>query len=114
TEQANYNGEPYGGGQKGEFRRRTVPVDEFEANRWGLYNVHGNVWEWTQDCWNENNEGNPGNGSARTTDDCMEHVIRGGSWLREPQSLRAANRSGVIVDDKPAPDVGFRLARILL
>jgi formylglycine-generating enzyme required for sulfatase activity len=53
--QANYDGtaEPYrGGGSKGEYRRRTVPVDSFEPNLWGFYNVHGNVWEWTEDCWN--------------------------------------------------------------
>jgi formylglycine-generating enzyme required for sulfatase activity len=113
--QANYDGsaEPYkGGGTKGEYRGKTVPVDSFEANPWGLFNVHGNVWDWTEDCWSDSNQGNPGNGSARTTGDCGRRVVRGGSWDNIPQSLRAANRYG------DAPDVrydilGFRLARTL-
>ena len=66
---------------KGEYRKATVPVDSFEANPWGLYQVHGNVWEWTEDCWNDSNTGNPGNGSARTTGDCSRRVLRGGSWV---------------------------------
>ena len=92
---ANYNGDFLyaGGGSKGEYRQRTVPVDSFEPNPWGLYNVHGNAWEWTEDCWNASNSGNPGNGSARTTGDCRLRVLRGGSWVDLPQNLRSASRT---------------------
>jgi formylglycine-generating enzyme required for sulfatase activity len=111
-DQANYNGVfTYAGGATGEFRRQTMPVDSFEANPWGLFNVHGNVWDWTADCWNDSNQGNPGNGSARATSDCLARVIRGGSWSLVPQLLRAASRLGNFSVRNGY--VGFRLARTL-
>jgi formylglycine-generating enzyme required for sulfatase activity len=113
--QANYDGsvEPYkGGGSEGEYRRRTVPVDSFEPNPWGLYNVHGNVWEWTEDCWYGSNTGNPGDGRARTTGDCNQRVVRGGSWANAPWGLRSASRAGSITGYRDS-DRGFRLARTL-
>jgi formylglycine-generating enzyme required for sulfatase activity len=111
--QANYDGNfTYGGGMKGEYRARTVPVDSFEPNPWGLFNVHGNVWDWMADCWDDSNQGNPDNGSARTTGDCMYRVVRGGSWYFNPQDLRAAsrNRYSTVIRGN---DLGFRLARTL-
>ena len=66
-DQANYAGdeEPYqGGGQKGEDRQKTQPVKSFQPNPWGLYQVHGNVGEWVEDCWNETYNGAPTDGSA--------------------------------------------------
>jgi formylglycine-generating enzyme required for sulfatase activity len=62
--QANYNGTYiYGNSPTGEYRQRTVPVDLFRSNRWNIFQVHGNVWEWTQDCWHENYAGAPADGS---------------------------------------------------
>jgi formylglycine-generating enzyme required for sulfatase activity len=112
SKQANYDGEELyrGGGNKGEFRRQTVPVDSFEANPWGLFNVHANVAEWTEDCWNDSHQGNPGNGSARKTGDCDTRVVRGGSWISLPQRLRAASRGRVSTDYRSG-SYGFRLAR---
>jgi formylglycine-generating enzyme required for sulfatase activity len=106
--QANYDGsaDPYeGGGSKGEHRLHTMPVDSFESNPWGHYQVHGNVWEWTEDCWTSGNTGNPGDGSARTTGNCISWVFRGGSWVSPPQHLRSAYRNA----GDWGNDVGFRL-----
>jgi formylglycine-generating enzyme required for sulfatase activity len=116
-EQANFFGraEPYkGGGAKGEDRRRTMPVDSFEPNPWGLYQVHGNVFEWTEDCWNDSNNGNPGDGSARTTGECSRRVLRGGDWVKPPHYLRSAYRLNLWNStDTRNVGFGFRVARTL-
>jgi formylglycine-generating enzyme required for sulfatase activity len=112
-QQANYDGsaDPYkGGGSKGEYRQHTMLVDSFEPNPWGLYNVHGNIWEWTEDCWNGSNTGNPGDGSARTTGDCTSRVLRGSSFVSPPRYLRSAYRTVFSHDTR---SYGFRLARTL-
>jgi formylglycine-generating enzyme required for sulfatase activity len=94
-------------------RHRTVPVDSFEPNPWGLYNVHGNVWDWTEDCWNDSNAGNPGDGRARTPGDCTKRMVRGGSWVDVfPEILRSAERNSQEADLR-LPIQSFRLARTL-
>lgn len=123
TNQANYNGHhTYGAGLKGEYRAKTVPVDTFTPNPWGLYQVHGNVEEWTEDCFHDNYENAPTNGSAWTSGDCKRRVQRGGAWWGDPGRLRSAYRHGWSADTSSIsygpPNVlrisfGFRVARTL-
>jgi len=102
----------FGGNQGMAHRRKTVPVHSFEANPWGLYNVHGNVWDWVEDCWHENYQGAPTDGSAWTTGECKYRVLRGGSWNDSPRYLRSAYRLGSSPDFR-YNTIGFRLARTL-
>jgi formylglycine-generating enzyme required for sulfatase activity len=77
---------------KGEYRQKTLPVDSFEPNPWGLYQVHGNIYEWVEDCWHPNYEGAPNDGSAWATPDCERRVLRGGAWNFASWHLRSASR----------------------
>ena len=72
---------------------RTTPVGSFAANAWGVHDMHGNVWEWVQDCWNDNYEGTPTDGSAWLLGNCSVRVMRGGSWFDRPKGLRSAFRN---------------------
>ena len=93
-------------------RTKTAPVGSFEANGWGLHDMQGNVWEWVRDCWNDNYEGAPADGSAWLSGDCSRHVRRGGSWNNEPWFLRSANRGryGYTPRDR-FYTYGFRIVR---
>ncbi len=113
TAQANYNGnQTYGAGKKGEYRKKTSPVGTFPANPFGLHEMHGNVLEWCQDCWNGNYKGASSDGSALLSGDQSLRVYRGGSWGSGPQYLRSANRSGDAPSSRGSA-LGFRLARTL-
>jgi formylglycine-generating enzyme required for sulfatase activity len=92
---------------------QTHPVGEKEVNPWGLHDVHGNVWEWVQDCWHAKYEGAPADGSAWGAEaggDCGRRVVRGGSWDDGPEFLRSAFRTryGAVYR---LYDLGFRLAQ---
>ena len=91
---------------------RTFPVGAKVANAFGLYDMHGNVWEWVEDCWTDSYAGAPSGGWAWTSGDCSGHVLRGGSWLIEPGKVRSANRNRIITGDR-GYSIGFRIARTL-
>ena len=90
---------------------KTAPVGSFEANSWGLHDMHGNVMEWVQDCWNESYEGAPTDGSAWRSGNCSERVVRGGAWLSYPRYLRSSYRSRISIDYRYSNNIGFRVAR---
>ena len=109
TDQVNYDGNyPYKDGKKGEYREETVKVKEFPCNTWGLYEMHGNVWEWCEDWYGDYDTEKaidpkgPDSGNSR--------VLRGGSWIYSGRYVRSAIR------DRYSPgycdvNLGFRLAR---
>jgi len=93
-----------------------APVGSFEPNPFGLYDMLGNVWQWTEDCWNESYVGAPADGSAWTRGDCRKRVLRGGSWSNLPEFLRSATRSKANAaggDFDYSSYAGFRVARTL-
>jgi formylglycine-generating enzyme required for sulfatase activity len=92
--------------------KQTAPVGGFEPNTFGLHDVIGNVWEWTEDCWNGSYEGAPGNGRPWETGDCGRRVVRGGSWDGNPDDARSAYRDW-LEPGLRSYDLGFRLARTL-
>ena len=93
-------------------RKQTAPAGSFPANVFGLHDVHGNVWEWVEDCRNVNYQGAPSDGSARMSGDCSSRVLRGGSWFNEPRYLRSALRGRGRTGNR-SYGLGFRVARTL-
>ena len=90
----------------------TVPVGSYSPNGFGLYDVHGNVWEWVGDCYAESYEGAPTDGSVWEAGDCSKSVLRGGSWYLYPRDLRSANRVRNFTGFRNISG-GFRIARTL-
>ena len=90
--------------------KRTAEVGRYQPNSFGLYDMHGNVWEWVEDCWNGNYAGAPSDGRAWTQGDCGRRVIRGGSWGNYPWPLRSAGRSRDTRSYRH-DSIGFRLAQ---
>ena len=99
-----------------DFRRNlneTTEVGSYPPNSFGLYDMHGNVWEWCEDVWHDSYEGAPSDGAAWTEDgDQSRRVLRGGSWYNYPRYLRSANRNWGLADDRGI-NRGFRVARTL-
>ncbi|NER29149.1 MAG: formylglycine-generating enzyme family protein [Symploca sp. SIO1C4] len=111
TELANYNGNyTYGDGVKGEYRGETTPVGYFEfANAFGLYDMHGNVFEWCEDDYHKSYEDAPTDGSAwRSSDEDTTKVTRGGSWYFRPLYCRCASR-GYYNPDEDYDTFGLRV-----
>jgi eukaryotic-like serine/threonine-protein kinase len=109
----NYDGNyTYGKAAKGENRKKTTMVGSFPANLFGLYDMHGNLWEWCLDEWSDNYNNAPNDGSARgditSRDKSKIHVLRGGSWGSYPNVCRSANRFRG-KSDLQVNDVGFRV-----
>ena len=90
----------------------TAPVGSFAPNAFGLYDVLGNVSEWTEDCWNNGYLGAPTDGSAWQAGDCSGRVLRGGSWSNGPWNLRSASRHGILAGSRGYSG-GFRVARTI-
>jgi len=114
-EHANYDGHfTYNDGPKGSSHGGTTRVGSYQPNPWGLFDMHGNVWEWTQDTVHDNYLGAPIDGSAwEQGGDKARRILRGGAWLYQPRYLRSALRNGysaLLANDV----VGFRVARKLV
>jgi formylglycine-generating enzyme required for sulfatase activity len=92
-------------------QEKTAPVGSFHPNPFGLYDVLGNVAQWTDDCWNENYTDAPADGSPWLTGDCKRRVARGGDWANFPWVVRSGRRSGFLPDAYNF--VGFRVAKSL-
>lgn len=99
TDQANFNGGyTYNGSAEGVFRQQTSAVGSFPANAFGLHDIHGNLYEFVEDCWHESYVGAPDDGSPWVSDGCENRVQRDGSWKSRPSFVRAASRARVIAN----------------
>ena len=112
TEQANYDGNVIcGKGKQGVYREKTTPVGSFPDNKFGLYDLHGNVWEWCEDVWHEKYENAPKDGSSWNENNSQVsfRTLRGGSWYSDPEFCRSADRSSFNAGNC-INYIGFRLA----
>lgn len=112
TDQANFDGtHAYGKGWRGVSRGSTLPVKSFLPNAWGLYDMHGNVWEWVEDSDHSSYDGAPCNDSAWIDQESEYRILRGGSWYNYAGNCRSANRGRLNPSYKQYNN-GFRLVMI--
>lgn len=109
--QANYNAGASADldGNNHPWQQKTMPANSFEPNPWCLYQMHGNVWEWVEDCWRRDYGGDI---PDREGPEIYKRVLRGGSWMNGPRGLRSARRHAAEPGFRRS-DVGFRVARTL-
>jgi formylglycine-generating enzyme required for sulfatase activity len=114
TDQANFDGNStYGGSAKGVYRQKTIEVGSLnKPNAFGLHDMHGNVWEWVEDCYQDTYAGAPSDGRASSDVASCSRVLRGGSWFLDPRDLRSADRDGFSPGYR-SNSLGFRVARTL-
>ncbi|CAK0768858.1 formylglycine-generating enzyme [Azospirillaceae bacterium] len=111
TDQANFDGTyVFNGSSKGKYRHQSMPVGSFSPNIFGLYDMHGNVREWVEDCYNKTYQNTPTDSKPYIEASCEQQSIRSGSWNYEPFAIRSSARF------KNTPtfridDIGFRVAR---
>jgi len=112
TDQANFDGSTASSiSPAGMNRQKTTLVGSFPANKFGLYDMHGNVWEWMEDCWTDEYGGNtPADGTPYLRPNCNGRVMRGGSWEDYSGDIRAAARVASGAEEQSWAD-GFRVAR---
>jgi formylglycine-generating enzyme required for sulfatase activity len=110
ADDANYDARFTGGlGRSGPARGRTLDVGSFAPNSFGLFDMSGNVAEWTEDCVHYDYQGAPRDGSAWLGENCEERMVRGGSFASEPRLIRSAMRFGLYRRERSLY-VGFRVA----
>ncbi|MDB9499592.1 bifunctional serine/threonine-protein kinase/formylglycine-generating enzyme family protein [Nodularia spumigena] len=113
TDLVNYNGNfPYASAPKGEYRQQTTDVGNFPPNSFGLYDMHGNIWEWCQDIYNSSYQGAPIDGTPWLNgSDNNTKLLRGGSWIPFARNCRSANRNRFARALRDI-DVGFRVVAV--
>jgi formylglycine-generating enzyme required for sulfatase activity len=97
------------GTDNGSCLQHTLPATSFAPNPWGLYQMHGNTWEWVEDCWHPSHAGASPDGRARQGPADSKRVVRGGAWHNGPPGLRSARRHAADRHLRRS-DIGFRVA----